>query len=220
MLEDKDSDNLYNERDKFNLRYQCKFLYFALSTTLQHYSNKPIITYFDISITHIASYKSSHSFDIQSKLMHPVTIMRWYRDFNSSGHFKNKHKYKGRIQLPILLTDNPELKDTLIAICNKNLSTLSAELVHSFHFITALPCLLEQRQIESNNPDMTISDLLQENNLQTLHVHTVNNWLNCLGHKYCSRKQNYYNDKHKSKENIAYWMKFIGRYLSYEILAH
>ena len=111
---------------------------------------------------------------------------------------------------------NPDIKHAFISYCYKNLNVLSSKLVHQYLLSTTLPALLEERKKETNNDGMSLGDLLRENNLSSLHVNTVGNWLRILGFKYCTRKTHYYNDKHKSKENITYCMEFIKHYFEYK----
>ena len=61
---------------------------------------------------------------------------------------------------------------------------------------------------------MTMKEMLQENKLSTLHLKTASNWLLTLGFKCSDRKEDYYNEKHKSKENVSYHKKFIKRYFN------
>ena len=196
LIDDRDVYDLYSDKEMFNLCHCCKNLYFALSSILHCYHKKPIIHCCQIAIDSIADYET-------------ITIMRWYNAFNLNGCFPNCHRQNGKVLLPMLLTENPDLKEALLSFCNKNLSILSAKLVHTYLFTKALPSLLEKQKKESQNHDMTITDLLQENNLRILHVHTVGNWLNLLGLKFCARRRNYSNDKHESPENITCQMDFI-----------
>ena len=108
----------------------------------------------------------------------------------------------------------------MIQYYNDNLSVLSSELLHSFITDKCLPLLLKTRRTETNNPSMTMSELLQENKLTCFHPRTVNNWMLLLGFKYSQRKKNHYNDKHESIENVSYRHHFIQRYFEYELLSH
>ena len=67
---------------------------------------------------------------------------------------------------------------------------------------------------------MAIKDHLGVNSLQTLHMHTVSNWIDVLGFKFCNYKKNYNNDKHKSLENITYCKNFIKKYFKYKRQTH
>ena len=64
------------------------------------------------------------------------------------------------------------------------------------------------------------ADLLKENHLHNLSVRTAQRWLVKLGFEYCTRKKNYYNDKHESPANIAYRHQFIKRYFQYKLWAY
>ena len=148
------------------------------------------------------------------------TVMKWYRTYNSVGHFKNIKKIKQRNNLPTILDSNTELKDAVLQFCNNNLATLSGELLHHYISEKCLPNLLSIRRKETNNPSMTTADVLRENQLCTFHPRTVNNWLTQLGYKYLPRKKTHYNDKHESVENVTYHHQFINRYFEYELLCH
>ena len=168
LIDDNDEDGLYSPKDIFNLRRQCKYLFFAVCSILRHYAKKTITECFQQSIELVHEYESCKYIEDESKPLHPATLMIWFRKFNSNCTFQNRHKHNGSVILPMLFSSNPDLQEGFVLYCYKHLSTLSAELLHNYLFSTTLPSLLERRRTETNNNDMTMQDLLHENNLQTL----------------------------------------------------
>ena len=157
----------------------------------------------------IEEFESSDEIDDINLTFHHKTILRWYNNYNSLGHFPNHKMLNGEPKLPAILDLNPDLKSAVVTYCNDNLAMLTAESLHNYITTKCLPTLLLTRQKENADPTMTMKQLLQENRLQTFHPRTVNNLMNILGYKYCTCKKNYYNDKHESKQNILCRYKFI-----------
>ena len=191
VLEDKDSDDLYSERDVFRLREKCKFLYFGVQSLLESYEQNTILQCFDSALDIVYEFKTLDFIDDDNvDSPHPKTLSKWYSTYNRHSHFPSCHKLNGhKIILPTLLTQNPDVKEAVMLYCNENLGTLSSELLHEYLFSTCLPSLLKRRQIETNNMSMTMKELLKENNLLTLHLRTVGRWLISLGFKYCTQKK-------------------------------
>ena len=191
---------------------------------IDDYETLPIVKCFENAVNSISSYENPNDDDKYTSI-HPKTVLCWYTTFNvydsENGYFVNRRKTSNRkTVLPTLFDNNPEVQDAFTSYCYDNLSTLSAELLHEYMLNICLPVLLNQRRKETNNKKMTMKELLQENNLQTLNVRTIQKWLSTLGFKYSPCRKNYYNDKHESEENIAYRHQFIRRYFQYELCTH
>ena len=90
--------------------------------------------------------------------------------------------------MPAIFDSNPDLKKLLLYFCRDNISTLSVESVHHFLLNTAFPSLAESISKESQK-DYNVDLLISEYGLKSLHLTTVQRWMNKLGFKYKPRKK-------------------------------
>ena len=128
----------------------------------------------------------------------------------------NSHKS----QLPLLLSQNPDIVHQIISFCRSNISTLTIDAVHQHVHDTILPNLAETIKKERNLEVFDCEMLKKEYRLKTLSHQTIFNWMQKLGFHYKPRKKSYYVDTHERPENVHYKMAFIRRYFEYEIRAH
>ena len=140
-------------------------------------------------------------------IKNPETIMDWNTILRATPPycFQNHAKYhRDKVPLlPPILSNNPYLKESLVSYCNEKLNDLSAELVTSYLFDTALPALVKKRREELNDETYSITDVLTENRLTKLCLGTVYNWMAKLGFKYETRKKCYYVDGHETPHTQA-----------------
>ena len=191
LIDDEDNDNVYTNKDIFNVRRKAKYLFRSLDEIVRNYETSTVTQSVSEAIKKIDEIESSCEIDDYENNVSCKTIMKWYRTFNNRGNFPNVIKIKSNSRLPPLIDANPDLKEAVVNFCNENLSTLSAELLHNYITETCIPALLKTRRNETNNPTMTIDELLRENQLKSLHPRTVNNWMAQLGFTYQPRKKTY-----------------------------
>ena len=216
-LDDLDSQNVCTRHDIFVLTMKCRYLSYALRLALDH---MPTMTWMDCCEE---ALNKINEIDGNKYTKSARTIQRWHLEFRMCGEcFPNPRvRRRGRAaMLPPMLDSNPDLKEYLVTYAKENLSNLTAELLYSYLQETAMPALLEQRRRETGNGEMTMEELLKENQLKTLTLRTIYNWMDRLGFKYETRKKCYYVDNHEKPENVSYRGKFIDRYLEYEKRMH
>ena len=99
------------------------------------------------------------------------TIWAWYCTYNIQGYFNNCKQPNGKVPLPLFLDSNPDVEDTIVLFCNGNLAILTTELLHEYISEKCLPALLKNAKMKQDN--MSISDILKENDLPKLSLKTV-----------------------------------------------
>ena len=145
VLEDNDTDNLYSDRDVFDLCNICKYLFRSLRETMIHCHNKSFSQCIEIAIKSISDIENSELLEDDAPTITVKTVLRWYSIYNKNGYFPNKKKINGRVLLPTLLDSNPDVKEAITVFCNDNLATLSRESLHQYIINKCLPSLLETR---------------------------------------------------------------------------
>ena len=156
----------------------------------------------------------------KKQIINPKTISSWHREFRENSCFINPARHSSnKRNLPRLLHDNPDIKDSWDRWCDDNIDIVSAENLHHFLLHTALPQVVKKINEERDEDDekYTLTNLLNDNGLKVLTVQTVNVWMRQMGFKYEPRKKCYYVDTHNKPENVLYRKQFIQRYAEYEL---
>ena len=151
-------------------------------------------------------------------ITHPKTLMKWFRLFRESDSFPNTSKLRSaKSKMPLFLSSNPEVSESILSFCKTNISTLSIESVldhiHEHVIQNLVKTIQEQRDDKSYNKAL----LFKEFRLKKLTLMTVCNWMHLFGLKYEDRRKSYYVDNHEKPENIKYRRDFIKRYFAYEL---
>ena len=162
------------------------------------------------------SVSSSHYF-----VKNHRTLTSWFNQYRGTDSFTNPALVReGKIDLPPMLNNNPELVTLILSFCRQNIDRLNTEMVHSHIINDVLPEIVKNIGTYRKDHDYCIDKLLSENGLKSLSIRTVNRWMHKLGFKYQTRKKTYYVDTHESSANVKYRHEFIERYFGYELYAH
>ena len=60
---------------------------------------------------------------------------------------------------------------------------------------------------------MTLEEVLKENNLRTVSLQTIYNWMEALDFKYSPRRKTFYVDGHERPEVVAYRKIHVAKYI-------
>ena len=99
------------------------------------------------------------------------SICNWYKIYcDDNNTFNNPAKYANQNKLPAFLENNSEVATRINQFCKQNLNNLNGESFYLYLYETILPSLLIVRCKETMNNNMTIQDVLAENELVKLTV--------------------------------------------------
>jgi hypothetical protein len=224
IISDTEADDLCTPHDVFNLRLKARYLAATLSHALVLYESTA--DFLDIckrgiqTINETDGYVHDENNDEKIIQIHnPRTIMEWLRIFRRTSSFPNPavvRQCHWKNKLPAIFQNNPDLHQSLVSYARANLATLSGELIHQYLFNTAIPGIVTRVQRETGQ-EYTTAQFLKDNNLTTLSLSTVYNWLGLLGFTYSLSRKSYYVDSHEKPENTKYRANFIRRYEAYEL---
>ena len=213
VLNDEDKQDVCSEFDRFNIRSKCQYI----SVALKFAERKMPMWTWKKCCSEAVKAMEIVGLDL---IRNGETLRKWhllFRDNNDCFPNPARHRHDGRSPLPMLLENNPDLKNALVRYCKEHLDHLTAELITSYLYETALPALLEERRRELVSNDFTLEQLLQENRLTKIAVSTIYRWMERLGFKYEPRKKCYYVDGHEKPETIIYRRNFCQRYIKHEL---
>jgi hypothetical protein len=233
IISDKDhSIELCTPHDVFVLRLKARYLAVTLTHALVMYESTT--DFLDICRYAIQKINEVDDMELEGLeeetkdknmyyIQNPRTIMEWLRIFRRTTSFPNPAAIRQchwKNKLPAIFQNNPDLHQSLIAYARANLSTLSGELIHQYLFCTAIPGIVAKVKRETGQSEYDTAQFLSDNNLTTLSLNTVYNWLGLLGFTYSLSRKSYYVDSHEKPENTKYRAGFIKRYEAYELRTH
>ena len=213
VLDDFDQNNLCTSFDIFNIQMKCRYVVMALRLAEKE---MPRLTW--KQCCHRA-VEQVNGFEGHQYIRNLETVRIWHHTIRESNDcFPNPQIVRrgAAPRLPPLLENNPDLKEGLLKHAKENLNDLSGEMMFTYLHEVALPTLIENRRQELEDNDITLEDVLKENQLTKLTLNTVYRYMERLDFKYEPRKKCYYVDGHEKPETIAYREKYVKRYLKTE----
>ena len=111
---------------------------------IENYDNASVVQCFQTVVEFLSRYENPTE-DDEYNDVHPKTVLCWYLSFNNNdsdnGCFVNCRKLSNRkTLLPMPFNNNPDVKDAFISYCYKNLSTLTAKMLHEYMLINLSVC--------------------------------------------------------------------------------
>ena len=244
IVDDKDEQDTCSPHQIFKIQQKAKYLYATLAFALKHFG-VTTNSFYDVcklSIQKVNDNDSYYSKEVnelldddvllqdltelnKKQIINPRTITSWHRDFRENSYFPNPSRHSShKRDLPRLLHDNPDIKESLDKWCDQNIDSVSAENIHHFLIHSALPQVVkkinQERKEHGDYEEYTLTNLLNDNGLKVLTIQTVNIWMRQMGFKYEPRKKCYYVDTHNKPENVEYRRNFIKRYAEYELRSY
>jgi hypothetical protein len=216
IVDDFDAKEICTPNDIFNIQMKCKYVSLALRIALEDMPARKWMECCERAVKELGRIEG------HDHIRSPRTVQQWHLAFRQHNETIRNPKFHthGKVMLPPLLEQNPDLKKSLLQYATSNLNELTAELLLAYLHDTALPALLEQIQAELDCAEYSMYDLLQQHRLTTLSVPTIYRWMRLLGFKYEQRRKCYYVDGHEKPETKAYRKKFVRRYFEYERMMH
>ena len=159
ILEDRDACQTCTPFQIYNVQMKCRYIAIALRVALRKMGQGAGgVTWLECCRQ---AMDTVNEFNNNTYIKFHRTIQQWhlmYRRNSECFPNPNTHKREGKVTLPRLLEENPDLKDAIVYYARDHLHELSASLLFHYLHEEALPALVEKKREELDNQQYTKDD--------------------------------------------------------------
>jgi hypothetical protein len=145
VVDDFDAKDICTPNNTFNIQTKCKYVSLALHIALEDMPGRKWIECCERAVKEFGQIEG------HDHILSRQTVQQWHLAFRQNNESIQNPEFQthGKVMLPPLLKQNPDLTQSLLQYAASNLNELTAELLLAYLHDTALPALLEQMQAES-----------------------------------------------------------------------
>jgi hypothetical protein len=138
--DDFDAKEICIPNEIFNIQLKCNYASLALRIAIKDMPGRKWMECCEQAVKELGRVEG------HNHILNPWTVQQWHLTFhqNNKPILNPKFHIHGKVMLPPLLDQNPDLKKLLLQYATSNLNAPTRELLLAYLHDTALPALLEE----------------------------------------------------------------------------